>query len=173
MVIRSSLHQTEENMNPICSSFHSLIPVHELASEIKNLDIIREAAERLRQYMLEIDFGLSDRFCDAAEIQESWEGTSMPDDWMHFFSFSHLFNVSKSSRLKFRMDNVFPDSNEDEDNHSDSDAVSAAENKDFHNKNIHIQLYCLVQMLSYRMHEGKKKPPLHAMVGEAWKNTKP
>ena len=101
--------------------------------------------------MLEVDFGLSDRFCDAAQIQESWEGMSMPDDWMHFFS--HLSNVSKSSLLKFRIDKVFPDSNEDEDSHTDSDAVSATENNDFHNKNLDIQLYCLFQMLSYKMHE--------------------
>ena len=46
---------------------------------------------------------------------------------------------------------MFPDSKEDEDNNSDSGAVSAAANNDLiFNKDIYIQLSCLFQMLSYK-----------------------
>lgn len=47
----------------------------------------------------------------------------MPDDWMHFFAY--FFNVRKSTLLKFRMDKMFPESNDDEENDGEDEAVSA------------------------------------------------
>lgn len=58
--------------------------------------------------MLVIDFGLDDRFCDAADLKRSCEVTPVPDDWMHFFA--DLFEIPKAALMKFRFNTMSPKS---------------------------------------------------------------
>ena len=66
--------------------FSATISACDIASKLKNLNIMREAGQHLRSLLKEVNFGLGDTFCDAAELQDSWEKTQMPDGLLTFFS---------------------------------------------------------------------------------------
>ena len=42
--------------------------------------------------LLNVNFGLQDKFCDAHDIQSAWNGTEVPEDLLRFFG--ALFNFS-------------------------------------------------------------------------------
>ena len=101
----------------------------------------------------------------------------MPDDWMHFFA--NLFKIPKAALTKFRLNTIFPKSNEveeeDEEEEEEEEELDKEEEKDEaehddnsrQGRNVYSQLYCLFQMITYRIHGGKQKPPLLAMVDQA------
>ena len=46
---------------------------------MRSLDNIKTTAATIRQSLLDLDFGLDDKFCDAEELKEAWENKVMPD----------------------------------------------------------------------------------------------
>ena len=132
MVIKYNLQRTTESMSLNCSSLH-LFKVVSWLQKLKNLDQIGEAAGQLRQVMLDVDFGLDDRFCDAADLKRSWEETSMPDDWMYFFA--NLFKIPKAALMKFRLNTMFPKSNDDDDEEEEDETVHDEDST--HGRNFH------------------------------------
>ena len=48
--------------------------------------------------LLNIDFGLQDKFCDAKELKLAWRTTKIPDELLVFFS--EFFNINKTTLLK-------------------------------------------------------------------------
>ena len=50
----------------------------ELAIKLKNQNIMREAGTKLTEALMDVDFGLKDKFCDSADLKESWQSTMMP-----------------------------------------------------------------------------------------------
>ena len=74
----------------------------------------------------------------------------MPDDWMHFFA--NLFKIPKAALMKFRLNTMFPKSNDDDEEDEDG---TVHDEGSTHGRNFHSQLYCLFQMISYRLHGGK------------------
>ena len=52
-----------------CSGLFKPIKQGDLASKIKNLDILRESGTLLRELLQDVDFGLDDKFCDDEEIK--------------------------------------------------------------------------------------------------------
>ena len=63
-----------------------------MADTIRVHDVIIECATILRNLLLNVDFGLQDKFCDAHDIESAWNGTEVPEDLLGFFG--ALFNFS-------------------------------------------------------------------------------
>ena len=57
--------------------FSADVTAEDLISKIKNQDLMREAVRLLRELFLNLDFGLSDKFCDASDIHDSWTKTPL------------------------------------------------------------------------------------------------
>ena len=81
-----------------CSGLFKPIKPRDLASKIKNLDILRESGTLLRELLQDVDFGLDDKFCDDEEIKNSWENTHMPEGLLTFFSsLVNIFNAQMAN----------------------------------------------------------------------------
>ena len=52
---------------------------------IRGSDCIKECAELLRESLKGVNFDLNDKFCDAAELNESWDTVQIPDPLLKFF----------------------------------------------------------------------------------------
>lgn len=78
--------------------FSSNVSAADLAIKLKNQDIMREAGTKLREALLDVDFGLQDSFCDSADLKASWEKTMMPAPLLTFLG--ALFKVPKHKLFK-------------------------------------------------------------------------
>ena len=66
-------------MNESDIGFSSDITVSDIAKHMKNQNVLQHAGTILREAFKKVDFGLADRFCDGAELKNSWENTHMPE----------------------------------------------------------------------------------------------
>ena len=122
---------------------------------LRNRNVVKEAASKLRIALLGVNFGQEDKFCDAEELMTSWKSTKMPDDLVPFFC--QLTNANKTSFLHsyFNIDSL------EEPNGNETD--------DFVDENNRMKFKVTVfnsifQVLFYNMHKGKKQTPLHIMT---------
>ena len=112
----------------------------QLVARIEHFERSKQVGQMIRKKLLEVDFGLTDKFCDSANLKDSWENTRMPETLIEFFS--GLLNMSKadlvrasgmdSSTQEFQdallnkcADNEDEESSESEDESSDDETVSA------------------------------------------------
>ena len=70
----------------------------DVINTLRSLDSIKSAAKIIRDKLLNIDFGLHDKFCDAEELKLAWRTTKIPDELLAFFS--EVFNIKKTVFLK-------------------------------------------------------------------------
>ena len=49
------------------------------------VDGVKSAARTIRDKLLNVDFGLQDKFCDAEELKLAWRTTNIPDEVLAFF----------------------------------------------------------------------------------------
>ena len=103
--------------------------------------------------LLCVDFDLNDRFCDAKDLEDSWENTKIPEPLLRFFG--SLFNFQQE---KFYVDSKQDQTdNEDEKPHANSNVSDEKRRK----------INSLFQIMFYMLHNGCKKTPLHIMNSEA------
>ena len=134
-----------ERKNESLLVFSSSISMADVINTVRATDVIKEAAVEMRNALLNMDFNLDNKFCDAHELQDSWRNTVVPDTLMTFLS--ALFNMKKISLLKQYHD-------EDEDEEKTESNVTA-------------KLMSLIQIMYYKINHGKKKTPLHVMNSHA------
>ena len=72
--------------------FLDCVPSEQMADTIREHDDINECAKILRSSLLNVDFGLHDKFCDAHDLESALNGTEVPEDLLRFFG--ALFNFS-------------------------------------------------------------------------------
>jgi hypothetical protein len=142
--------------------YSSSVRPEDLVVKVKNLDILRQSGILLRGLIQKVDFGLGDKFCDSEEIKESWEKTQMSDGLLTFFS--SLFNIPKARMGKIQA--IMQDHEEDEYLNDDNEAIDEEET-DKSVKALHSKLHCLFQIMTYHVHNGRQKTPMHAMVGQS------
>jgi hypothetical protein len=163
--------------------FSSDINAADLAIKLKNQDIMREAGTKLREALMDVDFGLQDSFCDSTDLKTSWERTMMPAFLVTFLG--ALFKVPNSRLFRSSVeeledllqpldveenDQVEEDISQQqkptqEEQHSDQPKQVPQETWVRHHKST--QLHCLFQMLVFNIHNGMKKTPLHLMLGHS------
>ena len=89
---------------PYVSDFHVFIRVcivsryQSVINTLCSINKIKSAAKIIRQSLLQIDFGLQDKFCHAEELKFAWKNTKIPDELLTFFA--ELFNIKKTTLLK-------------------------------------------------------------------------
>ena len=67
------------------------VPSEQMADTIREHDAINDCAKILRSSLLNVDFGLQDKFCDAQDLESAWNGTKVPEDLLRFFG---AFSIS-------------------------------------------------------------------------------
>ena len=68
-----------------------------MADTIRANDPIRESAKIIRGLLLQENFDLQDKFCDAHDLEESWKNIVVPEQITIFLS--TLFNFEPKGKL--------------------------------------------------------------------------
>ena len=53
--------------------FSSSVDIKDVINTFRSINKIKSAAKIIRQSLLQIDFGLQDKFCDAEELKFAWK----------------------------------------------------------------------------------------------------
>lgn len=80
----------EANKSIMCFAA-DICNVESLAETIRNTDPIKDCANKLRNCLLEYNFGLEDRFCDVSDLRASWDDIVVPGPVLEFLKV--LFKV--------------------------------------------------------------------------------
>ena len=130
---------------------------------------MKEAGTKLRETLLDIDFGLQDSFCDSTDLKASWERTMIPAPFLSFLA--ALFHIPKYKLFRSKatdLDELIQTLDNNEDLLTDADVSQQQEQEEnwaTHHKST--QLHCLFQVMAYNIHSGLKRTPLHMMLGHA------
>ena len=135
--------------------FSSKLTVEDVVQKMKSIDIVKDTARMIRQSLNTVEFGLDDKFGDAEELASSWNRCELPDILISFFA--TLFNIPQTILIKSFLDsdNIFECDDEDLDDAPFASPQTARAAK----------VKSLYQMVYYIFHNGKKKTPLHVMMG--------
>ena len=139
-----------KQVNKSLMFFSQNVTVEDVAQTIRNTDPIKECAQQIRKSLLDVDFNLNDRFCDAADLEESLNAISIPDPLLNFFAV--LFNFDKNG---FKASS---DEKEEEYDVLGSLDLSVSRRR---------KLQSLFQIMYFNVHNGRKRTPLHIMNSEA------
>ena len=85
-------------MNKATIVYPSDISSEQLVARIQHFNRAKETGELIRRKLLEVDFGLEDKFLDSENLKDSWENTRMPETLIEFFS--GLLNISKADLIR-------------------------------------------------------------------------
>ena len=135
--------------------FSSKLTVEDVVQKMKSIDIVKDTARMIRQSLNTVEFGLDDKFGDAEELASSWNRCELPDILISFFA--TLFNIPQAILIKSFLDsdNIFECDDEDLDDAPFASPQTARA----------VKVKSLYQMVYYILHNGKKKTPLHVMIG--------
>ena len=64
----------------------SSLDISDVINTLRALDSVKVQAKVIRSKLLNVDFGLQDKFCDAEELKHSWRTTKIPDELLIFFA---------------------------------------------------------------------------------------
>ena len=59
--------------------FSSSMDITDVINTLQSLDSVKSAAQTIRDKLLNVDFGLQDKFCDAEELKMAWRTTKILD----------------------------------------------------------------------------------------------
>ena len=124
-----------------------------MAENIRNSNPLTQAASTIKDALLNVDFNLNDRFCDAQDLEESWDSTKIPEPLLHFFA--SLFNFDHK---EFYVNDELDQTVGEDDENSVSSKVSNEKRR---------KMNSLFQIMYYMLHKGSKRTPLHIMNSEA------
>ena len=65
----------------------SSLDTNDVINTLCSLDGIKSAAQTIRDKLLNVDFGLKDKFCDAEELKLAWKTTKISDEVLALLSF--------------------------------------------------------------------------------------
>ena len=69
--------------------------MRDIIKKLRSLNTVKIAAQTIRKCLLEADFGLEDKYCDAQEINHSWKDMVFPAGLGAFFSVLYKVNQTK------------------------------------------------------------------------------
>jgi len=76
--------------------FSKSVTAKSMAETIRSTDPIKQCAELIRQSLLDTDFELNDRFCDANDLKTPWNNVSIPEPLLKFFEALYRFDATYS-----------------------------------------------------------------------------
>lgn len=136
--------------------FCSSVTSEDLAETIRNTDPIRQCAETIRQCLLELDFDLQDRFCDASDLETATANMVVPEPLLKFFAVLYNFDISSFEIASKQLAKCEADFADDENDWSGGVSEQRCR-----------QVQGLTQILYYILHRGRKKTPMHVMNSQA------
>ena len=141
-----------KQLNKSQQFFSKEVRVENMAEQIRASDPIKECASIIRQSLLDINFDLQDRFCDAHDLKTSWNAVPIPDPLLKFLATLYNFDLDN-----FSTGQQVPD---DEDDRPPDEQAGISESKCR-------QMHCLFQIMYHDLHRGRKRTPLHIMNSQA------
>ena len=78
--------------------FSSSIQLDDVVNSLRRMNVVKSAAAKVTQALLNVDFKLENRFCDAQEFKKSWKATKELDVLLTFFSV--LLNQSRAKLIR-------------------------------------------------------------------------
>ena len=125
--------------------------MRDVIKKLRSLNTVKIAAQTIRKCLLEAEFDLKDKYCDAQELNHSWKDMVLPAGLGAFFSV--LYNVNQTKLLAETITNC-DDSTEKESEVNDSVAEDRKITK----------LKALYQIMYYKVYNGRRRTPLHLMA---------
>lgn len=132
--------------------FSKGVSTENMADKIRVTDPIKECAAIIRQCLLDVDFDLQDRFCDATDLKTSWNTVPIPEPLLNFMAALYNFDPTE-----FAADLQVPDVEDDEPKDKQA-GITASKYR---------QMQCLFQVMYHDLHCGRKRTPLHIMNSQA------
>lgn len=129
--------------------FSRSVTAESMVETIRSTDPIKQCAELIRQSLLDTDFELNDRFCDASDLKTSWKNVIIPETLLKFFEALYRFDATKPIR---------PTSEDEHD--EQTTGLGLSENRSR-------QMQGLFQIMYHDLHQGRKRTPFHIMNSQA------
>ena len=143
--------------------FSSKLDIKDIVKILRSQDTMKDAAIKIRQAFLNMNFNLGDKFCHSEKLQNPCRNTNTLDAIVSFFA--ELFNMSKTHLLKdINSDEVDkPDETFDEYEFNQSSSSDEQKNPRLLKS---IKIKSMLQILHYNIHSGRKLTPFHVMNSE-------
>ena len=139
--------------------FGNNVTAETMAETIRNADPVRECALLLRQSLLETDFDLNDRFCDASDLEKSWNKVKIPEPLLKFFATLYNFNADAFDAPTVGQIGT-TELNDEIDRPTLDEPEGVSECK-------YRQMHALFQTMYYDLYRGRKRTPIHLMNSQA------
>ena len=128
-------------------------------NSLRSLDHVKTAASDIRKALLNVDFGLDNKFCDSNELRSAWNNTTIPDALLSFFA--ELFNINRASLMRhiFVTQDIYASF---EEGHEEFD-MEEGTSETFTS----LRIKSLFQILYYATVRGMRKTPLQILNAHA------
>ena len=140
-----------QNVRKSAMAFLKTCNIDDMADKIRLTDPINECATILRNSLMDVNFGLQDKFCDASDLEDSWNNIDIPQPLLKFLSVMYNFNEHEFCTAK-------PSIIGEEDQDPTKHGISKSKEK---------QMLAIYQIMYFVLHSGQKRTPLHIMNGQA------
>lgn len=74
-----------KQVNKSVMFFSKTVNLNGVAERIRGSDPIKQCVEQMWLSLLYVDLDINDRFCDAANLKESWDAVTIPDPLLNIF----------------------------------------------------------------------------------------
>ena len=140
-----------EQVNESLLAFSPDLEMRDVIKKLRSLNTVKIAPQTIRKCLLEADFDLEGKYCDAQELNHSWKDMVLLTGLGAFFSV--FYNLNQTKLLAETVTNC-DDSTEKESEVNDN----VAEDRKI------AKLKALYQIMYYNVHNGRHRTPLHLMV---------
>ena len=136
--------------------FSSSIQLNDVVNSVRRMNVMKSAAATISEALLNVDFKVENRFCDAQELKKSYKTTKVPDVLLTFFSVLLNQGRAKLIRDDCKSDNIFDQHN-----------FFEFEDEEDKRHEFSLKLKSLFQIMYCQVTLGKHKTPLHATNANA------
>ncbi len=139
----------------------------DMVDMLQSINPIKQCAKEIRQALLNEDFGLSDKFCDANDLRQAWTSIVIPEPVKTF-----LITLMDFEGFDFEETTVTNDEDDEGDDEDGLDGDNGIDEKD-EEKSAHgsvqkkRRILSLYQLVYFMVHSGRKRTPLHILNAEA------
>lgn len=135
--------------------FGQNVTAENMAETIRDTDPIRQCGEVIRQCLMDYDFGLQDRFCDANDLKQAWKSMRIPNVLLKFLGTVFNFDIeSFEDACKVLLQ-------------GDDEEGDECETEMGVSKSRCRQMLALFQTMFYVLHSGRKSTPLHVLNSQS------
>ena len=145
-----------KQVNKSLMFFSSNVTAEHLAETIRSTDPIRECAEAIRNGLLEMNFDLQDRFCNANDLETATANMVIPEPLLKFFAVLYNFYIDSFATASNQVTKGSTDFADDENDSGVGVSLKKCR-----------QVQGLIQTMYYILHCGRKRTPMHMMNSQA------